>query len=89
MSIPVRIPDIETMGEPIKIGDWLIETGQDVQLGDYLVELMIPGIVYVLSADSEGVLGDIVRKREQVVAPGEVIAWMGTTELPPTDEDGQ
>jgi len=87
MAIPIRVPDIEIKDESIEIGTWLMETGQDVQLGDHLVELLIPGIVYVVSAESEGVLGGILGKGQQVVTPGEVIAWMETPELPSTEEE--
>jgi pyruvate/2-oxoglutarate dehydrogenase complex dihydrolipoamide acyltransferase (E2) component len=85
MAIPIRVPEFDTNEETIKIGHWLMESGQLVQAGDHLVELLIPGIVYVVSADSEGVLGGTLKKQDQHVNSGDVIAWLESADLSSLD----
>ncbi|MDG2389473.1 MAG: hypothetical protein P8M30_09175 [Planctomycetaceae bacterium] len=86
MAIPIRVPEINTNNETIIIGHWLMESGQLVQAGDHLVELLIPGIVYVVSAETEGVLGGMLKKQDQFVSPGDVIAWLESDNLSTLDQ---
>ena len=88
MAIPVRVPEIQIDRETLTIGDWLVESGQPVEVGDHLVELVLPGTVYVVSSDVSGELGGIVASRGHTVDCGDVIAWMSTPELnSPLDDD--
>ncbi|MBD3672427.1 MAG: hypothetical protein HUJ26_02775 [Planctomycetaceae bacterium] len=87
MAIPVRVPEIEHCDEGITVGDWLVEQGQVVDVGDHLVELILPGTVYVVSSEVSGELGGIVEHRGKNVGSGDVIAWVTTPELPSPEND--
>lgn len=87
MAIPVRVPEIQIQSETITIGDWLVDSGQPVEAGDHLVELILSGIVYVVSSEVSGELEGIVERRGKTVDCGDVIAWMRESEREPFSEE--
>ncbi|MEI8380323.1 MAG: lipoyl domain-containing protein [Planctomycetota bacterium] len=74
--IPILVPDLGTEQETLRISSWLVEPGQTVVVGDRLVELLIPGITYDISATQNGELVSIVRHVDAIVSTGEVIGWL-------------
>lgn len=74
--IPILVPDLGTEQETLRISAWLVEPGQAVVVGDRLVELLIPGITYDISAPQNGELVSIVRHVDAIVSTGDVIGWL-------------
>lgn len=80
MSIPICVPRLEPRNEPVHVGTWLVEIGQHVESGDRLVELEIPGMVYVVSAESSGTIESIEQQPGCPVEKGEILAWLETSQ---------
>ena len=78
--IPIHVPDLGTEQESVRISAWLVEPGQTVVAGDRLVELLIPGITYDVSATQSGALASITRHVDAVVSRGDIIGWLDREE---------
>lgn len=74
--IPILVPDLGTEQETLRISAWLVEPGQAIVVGERLVELLIPGITYDISAAQNGELVSIVRHVDAIVSTGDVIGWL-------------
>ena len=74
--IPIHVPDLGTEQESVRISAWLVEPGQTVVAGDRLVELLIPGITYDISATQSGALASTTRHVDAIVSPGDIIGWL-------------
>lgn len=76
MRIPVNVPELRTGSEPLSIGAWLADEGEQIVAGDLIVEVLIPGITVDVFAESSGRLVQIVKAVGCHVATGETIAWI-------------
>lgn len=82
MAWPIQVPELGAVGKTVTVGTWLVDEGQPVSDGDRLVEIQLPGLVFVVSSHQTGVLKCIVRQPGSVVAEGEILAWL---DEPPPD----
>ncbi|HSG68872.1 MAG TPA: lipoyl domain-containing protein [Planctomycetaceae bacterium] len=82
---PIRIPDLQAGDQPIEVGVWLVEEGQFVSEGDRIVELMFPGLVFVLSSEYSGTLVHRVKHEGAPVHSGDLIGWIDSN----TEQQGE
>ncbi len=74
MRIEIKMPDLGTNEDEIKIVQWLIEPGQPVALGDELVEVETDKATMAVEAVAAGLLQEIKVPAEEVACTGQVIA---------------
>ncbi|MBD2846087.1 2-oxoglutarate dehydrogenase complex dihydrolipoyllysine-residue succinyltransferase [Paenibacillus sp. IB182496] len=73
----ITIPDL---GESITegtISKWVKAAGDTVKRGDLLLELETDKVNLEVSAEDDGVLGEILKQEGDTVAPGEVVGTIG------------
>jgi len=79
MSQAVVLPELDTQGEPIRISCWLVEAGEAVETGDRLVEVLLRGVTFDVSAPVSGVLAAIDKPFDTQVVPGDILGWIETS----------
>ena len=75
MLSPVVLPDLGTETE-IRISSWLNDLGDHVEAGDRIVEVLMRGITFDVSASVAGVLTGIVKPLDSVVRAGDTLGWI-------------
>lgn len=78
MRIPVLMPELHAAPEPVWISTWLVEPGDAVAEGDRLVEVLMPGVTFDVSAPADGLLTEIVKPTGATVQPQDILAWLET-----------
>jgi pyruvate/2-oxoglutarate dehydrogenase complex dihydrolipoamide acyltransferase (E2) component len=76
MRIPIIIPDFSAMAEPLRLGEWAVDIGDEVIAGESLTELICPGLVIELASPTSGVIAELTRQAEQSVTPGDIVGWI-------------
>lgn len=67
MSVPVVVPQLGAEGQPLRVSLWFVDVGQAILEGDRLVEVMLPGMTFDISATCSGILATIdVREGEEI-----------------------
>lgn len=79
MRIPITVPDITANDEPLRLGEWSVDIGNEVEQEECLAELICPGLVVELNAPQAGTVVELVRQPEQLVRPGDIIGWLETS----------
>lgn len=74
--VPVKVPEIGSGDEPLRISAWLVDIGQTVIAGDRILEVLIPGITFDIEAPQTGLLVEITRPVDAVVQSGDIVAWI-------------
>jgi pyruvate/2-oxoglutarate dehydrogenase complex dihydrolipoamide acyltransferase (E2) component len=77
MSTPILLPDLKATGDVIRISCWLAEPGDTVEEGDRIVEVLVPGVTFDVSAPTSGTLTRIEKLIDAEVTPGDVLGWIG------------
>ena len=76
MRVPVVVPDLRIGTEPLVIGAWLVDEGDEVIVGDQVVEVFIPGVSLDILAVSSGRLVQIMKPVDSSISVGEIIGWL-------------
>lgn len=66
---PIRLPYESRFPGEFKVANWLAEVGDEIMTGDRIVEILTPGVVFVIEATTEGRL-----KRIDVPVDGSLTA---------------
>ena len=74
MDVPMRMPDVDSTGSPVRVLRWLVEVGASVRRGDRLVEVETGKAVMELESAVTGILSAVVVAPGERVAAGQVIA---------------
>ena len=75
-QIPIVLPELDAGGEPPSVSCWLVETGESVEFGDRVVEVLIQGITFDVSAPVAGTLTRIDKPLDAKVAAGDILGWL-------------
>jgi pyruvate dehydrogenase E2 component (dihydrolipoamide acetyltransferase) len=88
MATPIRIPDLGTTGDRVKLVGWLKEEGEFVARGEPLCEVESDKAVMELESVAEGVLLRQVAPLDVEIEQGTVIAYVGRAgeEIPEAEE---
>jgi pyruvate/2-oxoglutarate dehydrogenase complex dihydrolipoamide acyltransferase (E2) component len=76
---PVRLPDLGTEDQPLRVSTWLTQIGEDVQAGEAIVEIVLRGITFDVDAPLTGRLRRIERFESDLVKVGDVLGWLEAT----------
>lgn len=79
--VPILLPDLGTGSEPVRICAWLADPGQPMTIGERIVQVVVPGISFDVTAPVSGELTEVTCPLGALVRPGEILGWM----LPSTD----
>ena len=85
MHIELKVPSVGESITEVEIGDWLKQKGERVQRDEPVVTLESEKATVELPAPDSGVLGEVLKKKGDVAAVGEVIGYLesGTPAAPP------
>ena len=76
MPVELKIPQVGESIQEVQIGRWLKQPGQRVERDENVVEIETDKASVELPSPVSGVMGDIVKREGEVVAVGEVIAYV-------------
>jgi len=71
--VPIFVPDLGSGDEPMRVALWLLDVGLPVVAGERLVELILPGITFDVTAPCDGVLCEIRRQERQPTHIGDIL----------------
>ena len=77
MANAIKVPDLGTTVDEIKIIAWLVEEGESVKRGDILAEIQTDKATTELESVAEGVLLKQVVPADTDVAKGDLLAYVG------------
>ena len=73
-SIPVLAPTEQTEGSKLQVLRWLKDVGADVVENEPLIEIETDKVTVEVPAPATGVLREILRRENDEVEPGELLA---------------
>jgi 2-oxoglutarate dehydrogenase E2 component (dihydrolipoamide succinyltransferase) len=76
MRAAIVLPELAAEDESIRVGCWLVDPGDQVLFGDRLIELLLPGMTFDVSAPASGVLARIEKPFDSSVKPGDILGWI-------------
>lgn len=76
MSVELRIPEAAESITEVMIAEWLKAEGDRVERDEPVVELETDKASMELPAPAAGVIGKILKKKGEIAAPGDVIAYI-------------
>jgi pyruvate/2-oxoglutarate dehydrogenase complex dihydrolipoamide acyltransferase (E2) component len=83
---PIRIPELQLGDQELEVGVWLVEEGQSIEAGDRIVELLFPGVVFIVSSEVSGILVRRERLEGVSVRSGDLLGWVESDAAEPQDE---
>ena len=82
MPVPILLPDLGAADEQVRVSAWLADPGESVQAGERIVEVLISGVTFDVSAPATGRLASVEAPLSAVVSPGDVLGWIETENHP-------
>ncbi|MDQ0245583.1 2-oxoglutarate dehydrogenase E2 component (dihydrolipoamide succinyltransferase) [Bacillus fengqiuensis] len=88
--VEIKVPELAESISEGTVAQWLVKVGDTIQKGDSLVELETDKVNVEVSADSDGVIKEILKKEGENVEVDEVIAVIaeGDENDPGTSSEG-
>lgn len=83
--VPLTLPDPNQFTEPMRVGQWLAEVGDELHTGKGVVEILLPGINYIVESPVEGELHQILKTTDQPIQPEDQLALINLRSA--TDEE--
>ena len=63
-------PDIGAEDQTVRLSCWLVDIGDEINAGDRIVELVLNGITFDISAEVSGILTKIELSKDSEIQPG-------------------
>ncbi len=76
---PLTLPELGAAGQQVRVSTWLTQIGEEVAAGDPVVEVLLRGITFDVEARHSGRLRRIGLFENDLVEPGDVLGWIGST----------
>ncbi len=76
---PITLPELGAGEQQVRVSTWLTQIGEEVAVGDPVVEVLLRGVTFDVEAPGSGRLRRIGFFENDVVQPGDVLGWMGST----------
>ena len=80
MRIPLRLPELGVHDETVRVSGWLVDRGEFVIAGDRVAEVLLLGVTFEVEAAQSGTLVEIAKPVDAVVARGETLCWLDSTD---------
>jgi pyruvate/2-oxoglutarate dehydrogenase complex dihydrolipoamide acyltransferase (E2) component len=78
-------PEIGADDQPVRLSCWLVDVGDEVNIGDRIVELVMSGITFDISAEVSGVLSKILVTKGSEIQAG---MSLGQIRIEQSDSEG-
>ncbi len=82
MEVKMKMPDLSTTGDEVRVVAWLIEVGGEVSRGAPLLEVETDKATMEVEAIASGVLKSVLAPAGDTVSVGQVIAVIEATDMP-------
>jgi pyruvate/2-oxoglutarate dehydrogenase complex dihydrolipoamide acyltransferase (E2) component len=82
----ITLPDVGAGHEPVRIGNWLVDVGDSVEAEDRVVEILLRGITFDVSAPTAGVVTRIDKPIGSLAATGDILGWIESPADPADSE---
>lgn len=56
MNTPIILPDLGAGDQPIRLAQWLVESGDTVVQGDRVAEVLVGGVLFHVASPADGVV---------------------------------
>ena len=76
MTTPIELPDLGAGDEAVCVSCWLVDPGEMVVAGDRVVEVLIKGITFDVSAPVSGIVSRIEKSPDTRIVPGDILGWI-------------
>lgn len=77
----ILLPEIGAGPHPIRVVQWLVDSGSEVMAGDRILEVAATGVVFSVSAPCNGVLTAQWARTDAIVTPGDRLGVIETDQL--------
>lgn len=77
MVVAIKVPDLGTTVDEVKLVAWLVEEGEQVKRGDLLAEIETDKATTELESVAEGTLLKQVMSAGETAAKGDILAYVG------------
>ena len=77
MAVAIRVPDLGTTVDEVKLVAWLVKEGESVKRGDILAEIETDKAMTDLESVAEGVLLKQVVPADTMAQKGDLLAYVG------------
>ncbi len=71
--LPIRMPDIGAEGAMMCIASWLTQPGELIEAETLLVEVKLPGCLFVISSECAGIVRTIERHSGDSIQPDDLL----------------
>jgi pyruvate/2-oxoglutarate dehydrogenase complex dihydrolipoamide acyltransferase (E2) component len=75
-AVPILLPELGAGRDVVRVSCWLVDLGDNVEEGDRVVEVIVPGVTFDVSAPISGILSRIEKLPDAPVASGDVLGWI-------------
>jgi len=82
MRTPLVLPELGAGDEELRVSCWLVDLGDAVGEGDRVVEILLDGVTFDVTAEKSGKITRIEKSLESVVRAGDVLGWIETEDDP-------
>ena len=89
MRFEMKMPDLAATESDIRISQWLIEPGDEVQRGQPIVEVETDKATMEVESSVSGALAEILTPEDGIVAVGQVIAFLEVDDSAPGTPGGE
>ncbi|MCA9073835.1 MAG: hypothetical protein KDA93_02290 [Planctomycetaceae bacterium] len=70
MNSPIILPDLGEGDQPIRLAQWLVESGDTVVEGDRVVEVLVGGVLFHVASPTDGVVRRTIESEGTLLVPG-------------------
>ncbi len=69
MKTPITLPDLGSDDQPIRLVQWLVDTGDHVLEGDRAAEVLVGGVLFHVPSPAEGTVERLVNTGDAPLRP--------------------
>jgi pyruvate dehydrogenase E2 component (dihydrolipoamide acetyltransferase) len=89
MDVEMKMPDLSTTGDEVRVVSWVVEVGGQVTRGAPLLEVETDKATMEVEAIASGVLKRVLVAAGDTVAVGQAIAVIESAEVAPGAREGR
>jgi pyruvate/2-oxoglutarate dehydrogenase complex dihydrolipoamide acyltransferase (E2) component len=79
-DVPILLPDLGVGDQPVRLGQWLVESGDHVMEHDRVLEVLVSGILFHVASPAEGTLRRAIGHEGARLSAGETLGYIDTSE---------
>ena len=79
-DVPILLPDLGVGDQPVRLGQWLVESGDHVMEHDRVLEVLVSGILFYVASPAEGILRRTIDHEGARLSAGETLGFVDPVE---------